>query len=53
LKGNHNNKNDEDAIRNVIDSVTGVIYSENERMGVFKENIHKLLEETSNQIVTK
>jgi hypothetical protein len=37
----------------IVDTVTETIYIENEKMIRFKDNIYRLLHETSNQITNK
>ena len=53
LRRNHNSKNAEEPIKNIVDSVTEIILIENEKMMKFKDNIYRLLDETSNQITNK
>jgi len=53
LRKNHNSKNAEEAVKEINNSVTETLYDENEKMMKFKDNIYRLLDETSNQILNK
>jgi hypothetical protein len=50
LRKNNRGNNSEIALKNIIEKVNENIYTENEKIGRFRENIYKLLDETTGQI---
>lgn len=53
IRRNNNSNNVNETIKNLVYSVTEKIYIENEKMMKLKDNIYRLLDDTSIRIINK